>query len=285
MVRRAAMLALAALAAALRAAAPLATSADTVQLLGGRARRRSRRASCCRSSSASTRHPRRSAARCRGPPRTRSCSPPTPATRCPTSASSATPGCRSSSRSTRSRRSTRCVAALERRRARRLFPGHLGYRTSSTAQLYGIPWYVDTRLLFYRARPAARRPASTRRRRPGPSGDEHGGDQARSRAGSLSRCCCRSTSSSRCSMLALQQAVRCCATAGATAIRSAGFRRALRLLHRAVRRGWAPRVTQHADLERLPRVRRGYFVDLHLRALEHRASSRSACRRICRTRG
>ena len=56
-----------------------------------------------------------------------------------------------------------------------------GTPTSSTAPLYGIPWYVDTRVLFYRTRPARRG------RLPGAAAHLErvaGGDAARSRPGS-----------------------------------------------------------------------------------------------------
>ena len=52
-------------------------------------------------------------------------------------------------RSARSSRCSRMSTHRRRSRATTTSPAS-GTRTSSTAQLYGVPWYVDTRLLFYR---------------------------------------------------------------------------------------------------------------------------------------
>ena len=74
--------------------------------------------------------------------------------------SRSSPACR------RSRRSTSGVTALAGRRAGRLFPRHLGHQRRRR-QLYGVPWYVDTRLLFYRTRPAGAGRLRRARRAPG----------------------------------------------------------------------------------------------------------------------
>ena len=61
----------------------------------------------------------------------------------------ATPGCRSSSPSTRSTTSGRC-RDVERVKQSDYFPGIWATNVVG-GTLYGIPWYVDTRVLFYRS--------------------------------------------------------------------------------------------------------------------------------------
>ena len=72
------------------------------------------------------------------------------AARRPTSRSSATRGSRSSPRSARSSRSDARVAPRRMRLRPPTTTRASGRRTGSTGRLYGIPWYVDTRVLFYR---------------------------------------------------------------------------------------------------------------------------------------
>ena len=127
-----------------------ARAAGDAPLLGAGREGEVRAAAHAASSSASTRTSDVECSRSRGPRRTRSCSPPSSATPRPTSRSSATPGCPSSRRSMRSSRSTLRRAVRHREIRATYFPGHLGAPTSSTARSTAIPWYVDTRVLFYR---------------------------------------------------------------------------------------------------------------------------------------
>ena len=233
-----------------------AHAAQRRALLGHGARRRSGSRAARRTSSASIPASTSKCSSCRGRPRTRSCSPRSPARRCPTSASSATPGSPSSRRSMRSSRSMSCVARLARHRARRLLRGHPATPIVVDGTLFGIPWYVDTRLLFYR-RDLLQQAGFDAPPRRGTSGREM---LARSRrmvgAGSLRD-------------PAAAQRVRAAARAGAAAARAAAARRRpLRAISAApasaarcafyasmFRRGLGAADDQHADLERLGRVR------------------------------
>ena len=101
---------------------------------------------------------------------------------------------------------------------------------------YGVPWYVDTRLLFYRrdllAEAGYAAPPTT-----WAEWTRHaGGDQAARRTASLWRCSCRSTNIEPLLALALQQEaplLRDGDTRGN--FRSEDFKRALRLLSGDVR--------------------------------------------------
>ena len=107
---------------------------------------------------------------CRGARRTRSCSPRSSATPRPTSPARQhlDPGVRRARRARAARRRRRGFATVD---ARRLLPGHLGRPTCVDGTLYGVPWYVDTRLLFYRRDLLAQRRLRRDRRRRGRSGD------------------------------------------------------------------------------------------------------------------
>ncbi len=108
----------------------------------------------------------------------------------PTSASSATPGYRSSSRSARSSRSTR----TSRRRAivtRDDYFAGIWDTNVVDGRLYGMPWYVDTRLLFYRTRPARRGGHRRAAARLGRVDARAGGDQGAGAGTAATRSCCR----------------------------------------------------------------------------------------------
>ena len=140
---------------------------------------------------------------------------------CRTSASSATPGCRSSPRSTRSSRSTRASPRRRRSMSRDYFPG-IWDTNVVDGQLYGVPWYVDTRLPVLPPRPAGRRRAIA-----APPRDWDEWTTMRWRRSSATpgrtatRSCCRSTSSSRCWRSRCSRTSRCCATADAAATSAA----------------------------------------------------------------
>ena len=153
--------------------------------------------------------------------------------------------------------------------------------------LYGVPWYVDTRLLFYRRDLLAKRRASPRRRVDWDAWAKRArGDQGARGPGPLRRSCCRSTNSSRCSRFALQQAGPLLRDGGRSAIsRSAGFRARARLLRRHV-----PQRLRAGD----DRHRRSSNVwDEFGRGISRStfpgrgtsASSSAACRPNCRTLG
>ena len=129
-----------------------------------------------------------------GRPRTRSCSPPSSATRLPDVAQLGNTwiaGVRRARRARAARRAAGRVAGVARDD---YFPG-IWDTNVIDGTLYGVPWYVDTRLLFYRTRPARARPATPRRRDAGPSGATRCGAIKRAPAAAqLRRSCCRSTS-------------------------------------------------------------------------------------------
>ena len=88
--------------------------------------------------------------RFRGPRRTRSCSPRSSAARCPTSRSWATRGFPSSPRSAHSQPLDSALARDSAHMPRAdYFPGVLATNVVDDT-LFGVPWYVDTRVLFYR---------------------------------------------------------------------------------------------------------------------------------------
>ena len=179
------------------------------------------------------------------------------------------PGVRGARRAGAARRAGRGVAGRARggllRRAS-------GTPTSIDGTLYGVPWYVDTRLLFYRrdllaaagvrALPAtwaawldAMR-AIKARGRAGPLRDPAAAQRVRAAA-----------RASRCSRTS-----RCCATTGGAATSAAPgsaarWRSTSQLFARAARAGRDP------DPDRQScgtSSARGYFALLHLRAVEHR---------------
>ena len=66
----------------------------------------------------------------------------------------------------------------------RLLPGRAGTPRSSTAPSYGVPWYVETRVLYYRKDLAADRPASPSAEDLGrPDGDGQGDERRPARSG------------------------------------------------------------------------------------------------------
>ncbi len=108
----------------------------------------------------------------------------------------------------------------DRRCRRDYFPGIWDTNVVDGA-LYGVPWYVDTRLLFYRRDLLAQAGFAS------PPRDVGGMDARcwpRSSATSApiaTRSCCRSTSSSRCWRSRCSRTSRCCATTGSAAISAA----------------------------------------------------------------
>ena len=113
-----------------------------------------------------------------------------------TSASSATPGFPRWSRSARSSRSTRAWRSSKVVDPKDYFPA-IWSTNVIDGTLYGVPWYVDTRLLFYRkdllAKVGYDRAAARLGRVAGDDGDAVRNHRARPTA-----CCCRPTSSSSC---------------------------------------------------------------------------------------
>ena len=177
------------------------------------------------------------------------------------------------SRIRRARR-TRTVAAVRRcidgRAQRRLLSRHLGHQRRSMASLYGVPWYVDTRLLFYRTDLLAK------------AGFDHAPrdwDEWRRAMAAIKA----QGGSGQIRDLPAAQRVRAAARPGAAAARSAAARqrhaRQLRkrrippragVLRRDVPQRLGAADEQHADLQRLGRIRARLLYVLHHRTLEHR---------------
>ncbi len=116
--------------------------------------------------------------------------------RCRTSSSSATPGSRSSSRSARCARWT--SGSRPRRSVARddFFAGMID-TNEVEGRLWGVPWYVDTRLLFYRSDLLAAGGLSEPPRDLGQVAGRDGGGQAAAPARTPMRSCCRATNGRR----------------------------------------------------------------------------------------
>ena len=171
---------------------------EVVTLLGDGLRGRSRRAADPGIRAPQSRHPRRAAAAALDRRARETADRLRRRCHCRTCASSATPGSRSSPRSMRWSRSTRASPVRRRSRADDYFPG-IWDTNVVDGRVYGVPWYVDTRLPYYRRDLLRAGRASPSRRAPGTNGARRW-PRSSSRSGrSATRSCCRSTSSSRCS--------------------------------------------------------------------------------------
>ena len=87
--------------------------------------------------------------------------------------------------------------------------------------LYGVPWYVDTRLLFYRRDLLAQRRLRGAAARLGRNGRAMLAAVKQRAGADRYASCCRSTNSSRCWRWRCSRTSRCCATAAAGAISAA----------------------------------------------------------------
>ncbi len=176
----------------------------------------------------------------------------------------------------------RCIAVD---RAADYFPG-IWDTNVIDGQLYGVPWYVDTRLALLPHATCWRRQDSTRPRARGRSGQTALAAIKRTgRSRIAMRSCCRSTNSSRCWRWPAASRRRCCATTARRGnFRSADFKRALAFYREMFDNGWAPAHERTQISNVWDEFGRGHFRLLHLRAVEHRRiqapSAAGACRRL-----
>ena len=214
----------------------------------------------------------------RGPPRTRSCSPPSPATPCPTSASSATPGCRVR-RAGGGRAPGRAHRAGRRGRADDYFPGI--WETNRVAGASAACPGTSTRgVLFYRRDLLAQAGFDDAAAHLGRVGARAGRDQGAGGARTATRSCCRCNEFEPLLALGLQRPAAAARDGGrARRLPRARVPRALAFYVEAVPRRLAPATGGYADLERLDRVRARLLRLLRHRAVEHRRVQDARLRR------
>ena len=150
---------------------------------------------------------------------------------------------------------------------------------ASTGRLYGIPWYVDTRVLFYR-RDLLQQAGFDAPPTTWAEWEQHARrDQGSWSARIATRSCCRSTSSSRCSCSPCSSPRTLLRDGGRYGnFRSADFRRTLAFYASMFRARLGAAHDQHADLERLGRVRRAASSRSTSPGRGTSPSSGSACR-------
>ncbi len=152
-------------------------------------------------------------------------------------------------------------------------------------RLYGVPWYVDTRLLFYR------RDLLAQAGFPSPPRTWNEWRQMlaaiKARVGpDRYACCCRSTSSSPCWCWRCSSPSHCCATASASAIsRVPGFVAHSSSTGEAFTQRLGAAGREYPGPQRLGGVRARLLLLLYLRSVEHRRVQAPAAARSSRRAG
>ena len=173
----------------------------------------------------------------------------------------------------------------QRSRAEDYFTGIWGGNVIG-GRTWGVPWYADTRLLFYRSDLLRAGGLRASRRTIGPTGSRRCGRSSSAAPRATTRSSCRSTNMSRCSRSPCSSPSRCCATAAATATSARRASAARRISTSACSaRGSRRAPPTRRSPTSTTSSPRGHFAFYHHRPVEHRRVQAPHAGRRARTTG